>query len=89
MSQSIHFTFNEDTEQFHLHLDDKDMGPVDTDELRKESSSLYLHFHMFREPTEPDNSTTTEPKQTLSDEEVDELIREVEVTEEEVLEDDT
>lgn len=84
MAQSINFTFNKETEQFHLHLDNEDMGPVDTEQLREESSSLYLHFHLFREPPAPENTNETEP--TLSDEEVDELIREAEIDEEEILE---
>lgn len=77
MTQSISFDYNEDTNQFHLLLDGEDMGPVDEDDLREESSSLYLHFHLFREPPEPADIPDDASTESLSDEEIDELIEDV------------
>lgn len=80
MVQSLTFEYDEDEDEFHLILDGEDMGPVDMDDLREESSKLNLHFKMFRdapeyEPVEvvPDDEEHEDP-QTLSEEEIDEII---------------
>lgn len=84
--QSIEFELNEETDEFHLILEGEDLGPVDMDDLRDASSSLYLHFHMFRDAPEYDFEPPEDAEQTeesLSDEEVDELLEEIELSEEE------
>lgn len=82
MSQEIEFELDEETDTFHLFLDGDDQGPVDTDSLRETAGNLHLHFRMFRDvPPEdlPDEeSENYGTVQELSDEEVEEELREVE-----------
>jgi hypothetical protein len=82
MGQEIEFDYDEKAEEFVLLLDGEEQGPVDEDSLEDSVGDLYLHFYMFRDHREREEELdeSISPSESLSDEEVEQAIEDVDLS---------